>query len=93
MKKLITGIGIAQAIKEQCNMNKTTKLRYQYSDEPHEYFDCDGWGQNMKFEIMLYTKTKKELLKNRVALVRDVAKVFKKYGMTTDEFNYMNDRI
>ena len=70
-----------------------TKLRYQYSDKPHEYFDCDGWGQNMKFEIMLYAKTKKELLKNRVALVRDVAKVFKKYGMTTDEFNYMNDRI
>ena len=74
-------------------MNKTTKLRYQYSDEPHEYFDCDGWGQNMKFEIELRTKTNKELLKNRTALVRDVAKVFKKYGMTTDEFNCVNGLI
>ena len=74
-------------------MNKTTKLRYQYSDEPHEYFDSDGWGQNMKFEIELRTKTNKELLKNRTALVRDVAKVFKKYGMTTDEFNCVNDWI
>ena len=34
MKKLIAGIGIAQATKKQCSMNKTTKLRYQYSDEP-----------------------------------------------------------
>ena len=94
MQKLIAGIGIAQAMKEQCCMNKTaTKLRYQYSDEPHEYFDCDGWGQNMKFEIELRTKTNKELLKNRAALVRDVAKVFKKYGMTTDEFNCVNDWI
>ena len=74
-------------------MNKTTKLRYQYCDEPHGYVGCDGWGQNMKFEIELYTKTKKELLKNRVALIRDVAKVFKKYGMTTDEFNCANDWI
>ena len=71
----------------------TTKLRYQYSDEPHTYFGCDGWGQNMKFEIELRTKTNKELLKNRAALVRDVAKVFKKYGMTTDEFNCVNDWI
>ena len=52
----------------------------------------DG-GQNMKFEIELRTKTNKELLKNRAALVRDVAKVFKKYGMTTDEFNCVNDWI
>ena len=74
-------------------MNKTTKLRYQYSDEPHGYVGCDGWGQNMTFEIELCTKTKKELLKNRAALVRDVAKVFKKYGMTTDEFNCVNDWI
>ena len=74
-------------------MNKTTKLRYQYCDEPHGYFGRDGWGQNMTFEIELCTKTKKELLKNRVALIRDVAKVFKKYGMTTDEFNCVNDRI
>ena len=74
-------------------MNKTTKLRYQYSDEPHGYVGHDGWGQNMKFEIELRTKTNKELLKNRAALVRDVAKVFKKYGMTTDEFNCVNDLI
>ena len=75
-------------------MNKTTtKLRYQYSDKPHVYFGHDGWGQNMKFEIELRTKTNKELLKNRAALVRDVAKVFKKYGMTTDEFNWVNDCI
>ena len=74
-------------------MNKTTKLRYQYCDKPHEYVGCDGWGQDMKFEIELYTKTKKELLKNRVALIRDVAKVFKKYGMTTDDFNCVNDWI
>ena len=74
-------------------MNKTTKLRYQYSDEPHGYVGCDGWGQDMKFEIELYTKTKKELLKNRAALVRDVAKVFKKYGMTTGDFNCVNDWI
>ena len=47
----------------------------------------------MKFEIELYTKTKKELLKNRAALVRDVAKVFKKYGMTTGDFNCANDWI
>ena len=94
MKKLIAGIGIAQAMKKQCSMNKTTtKLRYQYSDEPHAYFVHDGCGQSMKFEIELRTKTKKELLKNRAALVRDVAKVFKKYGMTTDEFNCVNDRI
>ena len=52
----------------------------------------DG-GQNMKFEIELRTKTNKELLKNRAALVRDVAKVFKKYGMTTGDFNCMNDWI
>lgn len=82
-----------QAMKKQCSMNKTTKLRYQYCDEPHEYVGCDGWGQSMKFEIVLYTKTKKELLKNRAALVRDVAKVFKKYGMTTDEFNWVNGLI
>ena len=45
MKKLIAGIGIAQAIKKQCSMNKTaTKLRYQYSDEPHGYVGHDGWG-------------------------------------------------
>ena len=94
MKTLITGIGIAQAIKKQCSMNKTaTKLRYQYSDEPHGYVGHDGWGQNMTFEIELHTKTKKELLKNRAALVRDVAKVFKKYGMSTDEFSCVNDWI
>ena len=74
-------------------MNKTTKLRYQYCDKPHGYVGHDGWGQNMKFEIELYTKTKKELLKNRAALVRDVANVFKKYGMTTGDFNCMNDWI
>ena len=57
------------------------------------YVGRDGWGQDMKFEIELYTKTKKELLKNRAALVRDVANVFKKYGMTTGDFNCMNDWI
>ena len=78
-------------------MNKTaTKLRYQYSDEPHGYVGHDGWEQNRTFEIdlfELYTNTKKELLKNRAALVRDVAKVFKKYGMSTDEFSCVNDWI
>ena len=74
-------------------MDKTTKLRYQYCDEPHGYVGHDGWGQNMKFEIELRTKTNKELLKNRAALVRDVAKVFKKYGMTTGDFNCVNDWI
>ena len=75
--------------------NKNTpKLKYHYDDQPHGYVGVDHlWGQDLNFNIELAYPTKKELLQKRAALVRDVAKLFEKYGVPTEDFNCQNEWI
>lgn len=73
---------------------KTVKLNYKYSDAPHTYYKTPHlWGQELRFRGEFTCPTKKELLKKRAAIVRDVAKVFAKHGIDTECFNIQNDWI
>lgn len=74
-------------------MNK--KLNYKYNDDPHTYYKYDPhfWGQDLKFRIELTRHGKKQLLKDRAKLVRDVSKLFSKYGIDTETFNIQNEWI
>lgn len=80
---------------KETHMNKKhrTALKYTYTDKPHQYWGMPGWGQDLQFRIELYSKSKDKLLKQRAELVRDVAKLFAKYGMPTEDFNIQNDWI
>lgn len=70
------------------------KLIYKFSDKPHGYVSLDHlWGQDLRFRGEFTSKTKKDLMKKRTAVVRDVAKVFAKHGITTEDFNCMNEWI
>lgn len=75
-------------------MNK--KLNYKYNDNPHTYYkhsDPHFWGQELNFRIELTRHGKKHLLKDRSKLVRDVSKLFYKYGIDTETFNVQNEWI
>lgn len=73
---------------------KATKLNYKYIDKPHGYVGIDHlWGQDFTFNCEPTFKTKKELLNARAKIVRDVAKVFAKYGIDTETFNCQNEWI
>ncbi len=68
-------------------------LHYRYVDIPNYLADENVWSQTMKFKINLKSSSKKMLLENRSALVCDVVKLFKKYGISVEDFNQQNVRI
>lgn len=71
-----------------------TKLNYKYIDQPHTYYKTPHlWGQELRFRGEFTYPTKKELLNKRAAIVRDIAGVFAKYGIDTEDFNIQNDWI
>lgn len=74
---------------------KATKLNYKYVHAPCKAWKGNPheWYQDMSFKIGIGPMNKKTLLKTRAQLVKDVAKVFAKYGIDAEAFNCQNEWI
>lgn len=71
------------------------KLNYKYTDTPYVCYKGNPheWFQDLKFRICLGPMNKKTLLKTRTKVIREVAKLFAKYGIDTETFNIENNYI